>query len=55
MISGSRKVGNFTSTQPGNLQVTLTLLALFDAGKLVFFSTLAGLATRKAFLRHLSP
>ena len=31
------------------------LLALFDAGKLAFFSTLAGLATRKAFLRHLSP
>jgi hypothetical protein len=31
------------------------LLALFDAGKLVFFSTLAGLATRKAFLRYLSP
>ena len=31
------------------------LLALFDAGKLAFFGTLAGLATRKAFLRHLSP
>ncbi|MDR6513018.1 hypothetical protein J2792_003906 [Novosphingobium capsulatum] len=31
------------------------LLALFDAGKLSFFSTLAGLTTRKAFLRHLSP
>ena len=31
------------------------LLALFDGGKLAFFSTLAGLATRKAFLRHLSP
>ena len=31
------------------------LLALFDAGKLPFFKTLAGLATRKAFLRHLSP
>ncbi|WP_039338730.1 transposase, partial [Novosphingobium subterraneum] len=31
------------------------LLALFDAGKLVFFSTLAGLAIRKAFLRYLSP
>jgi hypothetical protein len=31
------------------------LLALFDAGKLAFFSTLAGLAARKAFLRHLSP
>jgi hypothetical protein len=31
------------------------LLALFDAGKLGFFSTLAGLATRKAFLRYLSP
>ena len=26
-----------------------------DAGKLAFFGTLAGLATRKAFLRHLSP
>ena len=31
------------------------LLALFDAGKLAFFSTLAGLATRKVFLRCLSP
>ncbi|QGP79396.1 IS91 family transposase [Sphingobium sp. CAP-1] len=31
------------------------LLALFDAGRLAFFGTLAGLATRKAFLRHLSP
>jgi hypothetical protein len=31
------------------------LLALFDAGKLVFFNTLAGLAARKVFLRHLSP
>lgn len=31
------------------------LLALFDAGKLAFFGALAGLATRKAFLRHLSP
>ncbi|MFV0923890.1 IS91 family transposase [Sphingomonas parapaucimobilis] len=31
------------------------LLALFDAGKLAFFNTLAGLATRKTFLRHLSP
>ncbi len=31
------------------------LLALFDAGKLAFFSTLTRLATRKAFLRHLSP
>jgi hypothetical protein len=31
------------------------LLALFDAGKLAFFNTLAELATRKAFLRHLSP
>ena len=31
------------------------LLALFDAGKLAFFSTLASLVTRKAFLRHLSP
>jgi hypothetical protein len=31
------------------------LLALFDADKLSFFSTLAGLATRKAFLRYLSP
>jgi hypothetical protein len=31
------------------------LLALFDAGKLGFFGTLADLATRKAFLRYLSP
>jgi len=31
------------------------LLALFDAGRLAFFGTLTGLATRKAFLRHLSP
>jgi hypothetical protein len=31
------------------------LLALYDAGKLAFFNTLAGLATRKVFLRHLSP
>jgi hypothetical protein len=31
------------------------LLALFDAGKLAFFNTLAGLATRKVFLRYLSP
>jgi hypothetical protein len=31
------------------------LLALFDAGKLGFFGTLAGLAARKAFLRYLSP
>jgi hypothetical protein len=31
------------------------LLALFDAGELAFFSGLAGLAIRKAFLRHLSP
>jgi hypothetical protein len=31
------------------------LLALFDAGKLGFFGTMAGLATRKAFLRHLAP
>ena len=31
------------------------LLALFDAGKLAFFNTSASLATRKAFLRHLSP
>jgi len=31
------------------------LLALFDAGKLAFFNTLAGRAERKAFFRHLSP
>jgi hypothetical protein len=31
------------------------LLALFDAGKLAFFGAQAHLATRKAFLRHLSP
>ena len=31
------------------------LLALFDACKLSFFGALAGLAVRKAFLRHLSP
>lgn len=31
------------------------LLALFDAGKLGFFGTMADLATRKAFLRYLSP
>ena len=31
------------------------LLALFDAGKLSFFSAQAHLAARKAFLRHLSP
>ncbi|WDF70969.1 IS91 family transposase [Novosphingobium sp. KACC 22771] len=31
------------------------LLALFDADKLGFFGTLADLATRKAFLRYLSP
>ena len=31
------------------------LLALFDAGKLSFFNALAGLASRKAFLRYLSP
>jgi hypothetical protein len=31
------------------------LLALFGAGKLAFFNALAGLASRKAFLRHLSP
>ncbi|MEL0252990.1 MAG: IS91 family transposase, partial [Novosphingobium sp.] len=31
------------------------LLALFDAGKLGFFGTLVDLATRKAFLRYLSP
>lgn len=31
------------------------LLALFDAGKLGFFGTLADVATRKAFLRYLSP
>ncbi|KPL68479.1 transposase [Erythrobacter sp. SG61-1L] len=31
------------------------LLALFDAGKLGFFGSMAHLATRKAFLRYLSP
>lgn len=31
------------------------LLALFDAGRLAFFNALADLASRKAFLRHLSP
>lgn len=31
------------------------LLTLFDAGKLGFFGTMARLATRKAFLRYLSP
>jgi len=31
------------------------LLALFDAGKLSFFSAQAHLAARRAFLRHLSP
>jgi hypothetical protein len=31
------------------------LLTLFDAGKLAFFNTLARLAERKTFLRHLSP
>jgi len=30
------------------------LRALYDAGKLGFFGTMAGLATRKAFLRHVS-
>ncbi|SFG54817.1 Transposase zinc-binding domain-containing protein [Novosphingobium sp. CF614] len=31
------------------------LLALFDVGKLGFFGTMASLAERKAFLRHLAP
>jgi Putative transposase/Transposase zinc-binding domain len=31
------------------------LLALYDAGKLVFFGSLAALAARCAFLRHLAP
>lgn len=31
------------------------LLALFDVGKLGFFGTMAGLAERKALLRHLAP
>ncbi len=31
------------------------LLALHDAGRLGFFSTLAHLAERRAFLRHLAP
>jgi hypothetical protein len=31
------------------------LLALFDAGKLCFFSAMTGLAERKAFLRYLAP
>jgi hypothetical protein len=31
------------------------LLAHHDAGQLAFFSTTAGLADRRAFLRHLSP
>jgi hypothetical protein len=31
------------------------LIALYDAGKLVFFGRLARLADRRAFLRHLSP
>jgi Putative transposase len=31
------------------------LIALYDAGKLVFFGGLALLADRRAFLRHLSP
>jgi hypothetical protein len=31
------------------------LVALFDAGKLGFFGTMAGLAERKAFLRHIAP
>ncbi|MEP6870161.1 MAG: IS91 family transposase [Novosphingobium sp.] len=31
------------------------LLALFDAGKLRFFGAMAGMAERKAFLRHLAP
>jgi hypothetical protein len=31
------------------------LLALYDAGKLAFFGSLAPLADRRAFLRHLAP
>ena len=31
------------------------LIALHDAGKLAFFGTMAALADRRAFLRHLSP
>jgi hypothetical protein len=31
------------------------LIALYDAGKLVFFGGLAGLTDRRAFLRHLAP
>ena len=31
------------------------LMALYDAGRLAFFGTLAHLAERRAFLRHLSP
>jgi hypothetical protein len=31
------------------------LLALYDAGRLVFFGGLAALAERRAFLRHLAP
>ncbi|MDP9096117.1 MAG: IS91 family transposase [Pseudomonadota bacterium] len=31
------------------------LLALYDAGKLAFFGSMAPLADRRAFLRHLSP
>jgi hypothetical protein len=30
-------------------------LALYDAGRLVFFGSLAQLAGRRAFLRHLAP
>ena len=31
------------------------LMALYDAGRLAFFGKLAGLADRRAFLKHLSP
>ena len=31
------------------------LLALYDAGRLAFFGSLAALAERRAFLRHLAP
>ena len=41
-------------TVPRRLFLT-RLLALFDAGKLAFFNALAGLASRKALLRYLSP
>ena len=31
------------------------LVALYDAGRLAFFGSLAHLADRRAFLRHLTP